>query len=183
MIRMNSQRGMTLIEMLAYIAVFTVTINLLSVAFIDTTRFVRYADKRLETAGQIDELVSTFQQDVRSAPAIVAAVGDYQTGPDTLILSAPGYGEASYLIYTLEPRLKRLARMVLDEQDERLVPLHITSPRVELDAVRFTYDSEEISEARCVTVEFVSGGWHDPRKTVQPISVVAALRVNGGPRG
>jgi prepilin-type N-terminal cleavage/methylation domain-containing protein len=182
MIRMNSQRGMTLIEVLAYVAVFAITINLLSVAFIDTTRFVRYADKRLETAGQIDELVSTFQQDLRSAAAIVAAAGDYQTGPDTLVLSAPAFGEGCYLIYMLEPRLKRLARMVLEEQDGRLVPLNIKSPRIELEDVRFTYDSQETSRARYVNAEFVPGGWHDPRKTVQPISVVAALRVNGGPR-
>ena len=82
----NTRSGYTLLELLGYLTVFTVLVNLSINLYVSTSRLTVAGIETLERLDQIERLGRRFTRVVHGAEAIVGEGAGYRTGPDLLVL-------------------------------------------------------------------------------------------------
>ncbi|HIJ65942.1 MAG TPA: hypothetical protein HPP77_08310 [Candidatus Hydrogenedentes bacterium] len=176
--------GMTLLEVLGYVALIGVLINLGAGLFVTCLRLNAYGTDALDRIREIEYVREGFMQTIHEASAVCAGVAAYRTGPNQLVLELPAAPE--------DARVERYAILGPIRTDSRLTKLVIrgkqgefeaeyceTYPR-ELDTITFDYDAENIENARLVTIE-VTAKTGEARRLPARYAFSAALRSIPGP--
>jgi hypothetical protein len=91
--QLNEQRlnrhGYSLLEMLVYIAVFAIGLNLFISLLGTGSRLTATTSLSLARMEGVREVEDTFVQYTRRAVSVVAEVGEFKTGSDRLVLKMP----------------------------------------------------------------------------------------------
>jgi hypothetical protein len=147
------ERGASLIEMIAYIAIFAVMVNLCLGVFIKSSRMSALGTGILDRMQALREIRQEFTESVMLADAVVPAIGDYRTGADLLVLRTNGMeGAARYVVFGRLDDARRLSRLVLAKTDTGLEVERLRTFPLDLDVVTFAYDSEAPEQARLVSL-------------------------------
>jgi len=88
-IRRRAGRGVMLVEMLVYLAIFSTVVMTLAVA---TTHAQRFLEGGLESTHRrylLERGLREIERDIRNARRAPASWGEWKAGPDTLILEMP----------------------------------------------------------------------------------------------
>jgi type II secretory pathway component PulJ len=89
---MNASRaklGYTLIELLAYLSLFAVAINMAGALFVSATRLHMLGDDAIARMQAVDEIAAAFTDAVHESLGIVESADGYVTSSDTLVLQLP----------------------------------------------------------------------------------------------
>ncbi len=160
-----SARGITLIELLAYIAILIVVTQLISSIFLKSTIINEQGNKYIYSLREVSLLQSTIKNDLREAVEIIPSLNEYKTSDTSIILrtfSAYDPADASqYIIYQMDAEANQLKRIVLIDQKTSQAEVWAKetarkSFTPEFKDVKFMYDNEkDILRARLVTISMV----------------------------
>jgi hypothetical protein len=100
----TSQRGYTLLHVLAYTALLAVVINLGLTNFVSATRLNTRGAGILDDLWAFDRMATGFRATVAASTRVVDELGAYRTSDDTLVLETAAIdGAARYAVLTLAP--------------------------------------------------------------------------------
>ena len=176
--------GYSLIEMLAYVGVLAVIINLGAGALVSVVRVNHVGMLALERIEGLEEIRREFRQSVRASTGVAADAGPFRSGVDQLVLEMPADerepATRRFTVFLFSPDkpngeegvfLRKLV-VVQDPSGDHAEAL-VCYP-LRLDSVRFTYDADSPDRARLVTLT-VTAGAHNP-----PRPIAAAVRGEEG---
>ncbi len=154
--RTTASAGMTLLEMLGYIAILAIVINLSLKVFIASSRLTGLGTSAVDRLALVEEVRDDFTRIVRLSAGVVPAVGDYRSGENCLILEMPqdpARNEGrTYIIWGAIVQELRLTRMAVLEKDGEFTAESLVSYPRDFQAIRFSYDTPEAEKARLVTL-------------------------------
>ncbi len=160
--------GATLFELLAYMAVLGVAINLGAAAFMSTMRLNRYSSQALEKLLAFEGLRNDFVRTVRESYGPCVQLGNYRIGADTLVLELPSEPRQEvsrrYAVFAGVPETAKLGRLVIAEKDGVLAVETAKTYRCDLESVRFIYHGRPLESARLLTLEADLPGAGPPRR-------------------
>lgn len=111
--------GMTILELLAYIAALIIITNVSLKAFIDISRLSSVAVTTLDKAKAVQELEKDFVTSVRDSRGVVDDVGSYRTTDKQLVLLQPDRENDSesrhYIIWGIPDKYDRIVRLGVEE--------------------------------------------------------------------
>lgn len=164
----KKSKGMTLIEILVYIAILTFVIGTIYSIYYDSVRVAKAGNSYLYNLRHTDLAISMIQRDIREANEVVASKGDFITGTETLILR--NRRKKSYIVYHFDRETRKLERMVILEEETP----YSRAIGANLQEVRFGYDREFPSDSRLINVELIlrKGAMKKEKVTSFPFSVV-----------
>jgi hypothetical protein len=86
----RTAHGYTLLELLAYLSVLGVAVNLAGALFVSATRLHMLGDDAVTRMQALDEIADAFTDAVQESLGAVDGADGYATGEDTLVLRMPG---------------------------------------------------------------------------------------------
>lgn len=157
MIHPRRNRGMTLIELLVYVAVFAVVLNVSISVFVRATRLSLLGTRTVDEMRMIGRIGQDFTETVRGAKRVCAEAGPYTTTEDTLVVELPspaGEGRRYAALGVLNP-VPRFGKVEFTLKDGVLqVQRGITYP-LDLDEARFEYNGSEPANTRSVSLRLL----------------------------
>ena len=176
-----------MIEVLGYIAVIAVVINLATSVFIRSTRLSALGTGALDRMNAVEEIRDGFTTAVRRASGVNAGMGEHQSGSDRVVLTMPQLagedGVRRYVVFGLLGADPRLSKLVVVERDGNLSVERFVTYRQDLDSIRFSYDTDEIDEAKLVVMEIETKRTDNRGKRRAPHRFAAAMRSVADGRG
>ena len=159
----NEKSGATLIEILVYVAIIGLLVNLSARVFMSGSRLSARATTAVERLEKQESFRKAFTEAVRQGSAIVEGAGAYKTGDAFVVLAAPtGDGASAQPCYIVLGDIRQvhgIQKMVLCDRDgelelEELIPFPGT-----LDSAAFSFDATGTTVQRAVTlsVRFEAG--------------------------
>lgn len=149
--------GLSLLEMLGYVAIITVVINLSLSVFLSASRLSAVGTVALDRLTMVEYLNAEFRRTVREAGAVVPDVGAFETGPEHVVLAMPprpGQSEtARYVVFGEIGREKRLSRLEIIEKHGEYTTEAYSTYALPVESLRFEYDRDDPTRARLVTLE------------------------------
>ena len=171
--RYNEDLGITMPEILMYVALSVVVLNLCTVTFIQTSRLSAAATQRAMHQQTLAQFSRDLTSAVHSASRVLDRAGDTVTNERQVVLDTPdgivviGLAGSSPAIWGLAQegdtwRLTRVKRYAVGSHE-----------------IRIALDSPNTSESRRVTVHLTGPPRKDAEDTANNRVIVAALRVSG----
>jgi len=165
--------GITIPEILMYVALSVIVLNLCAVTFIQTSRLSASATQHAMQQQTLAQFSRDVTRAVHSASRVLDRAGDTETNDQQVVLDTPdgieviGMAGSSPAIWGLAQegqtwRLTRVKRYAVGAREMRIV-----------------LDSPNISDARRITVHLTGPPRKDPEDTANNRVIVAALRVSG----
>jgi len=155
--RTSDHAGMSLLEMLGYVAVLGVVINLAASVFVNSSRLSALCTAALDRVAAVEEIRDEFTASVRESYRIRTSVGRYRTGTDYVVLDMARVPEDEstrrYVVFGPIESESRLSKLVIIDQGGTLSAEMFVTYRQELDSIQFSYDSDDVGTARLVTIE------------------------------
>ncbi|HNR34103.1 MAG TPA: hypothetical protein PKO36_02915 [Candidatus Hydrogenedentes bacterium] len=168
--------GMTLLECLAYMAIFAVIVNVSMSTFVSATQLSTMGTRGLDRLNMADEFRDGIARLIREAGSVAEGVGAYRTGPDTLVLAMPAQsGTRRYTVLGLVGPQNRFSRMDVSETDGVYEVTHFSHYALPVAAVRFGFDNADPLKARLIAVDASLVNTHRGKPPV-PYRFSAALR-------
>ena len=175
----HNTAGMSLLECLAYVAIFAVVINLSMSAFVSASRLSSTATAGLNRLAVTDDLREGISRALREARGVAAGVGSYRTGQDTLVVELPLLPDKPiahrYAVLGRIISKNRLTHMEVAEIDGSYTITWCSTYALPVSAIRFGYDNADPLRARLISIEMDVDNVH---KGKPPVShrFSAALR-------
>ncbi len=166
----KKSKGMTLIEVIVYVAIFAFVIGAIYSIYYDSAKVAKAGNNYLYNLRYTDLAISIMQRDIREAKEVIPSRGNFVTGQDTLILKKGIKG--SYLVYHFDKEREELERSVISAEgtsSERAIG-------ADLRGVRFSYDREPLSDSRLITVELMLKKGALKKRVVTSFPFSVALR-------
>lgn len=172
----KANSGMSLIECLAYVALFTIIINVSMSTFISATQLSTMGSRGLDRLNMADELRDSVVRLIREAGNVADGAGMYRTGPDTLVLAMPALsGTHRYTVLGLVGPKNRFSRIEVSETDGAYEVTHFSHYALPVAAVRFGFDDADPLKARLVSVDASLVNTHRGKPPI-PYRFCASLR-------
>lgn len=172
----QKKSGLTIIEMLVYIAVWMTVSSFIFSIYYKCTYATRKANKYIEILRKVRQTSVVMEKDIRSASAILPSFEDFISDEETLILQIPvlGEDEADYqVIYRFSQEGKKsLERIIIDDPMKRRVS-HLLA-KSGLQKVRFSTDQTKVRPLVEVDLILKQGALKKGRQTI--FSFSASLR-------
>jgi prepilin-type N-terminal cleavage/methylation domain-containing protein len=153
------QRGMTLIEVVTCVALFSFIMTMAVPLMFDFRKATDRITRSLEHVGELDWLNRAFRADAARARQIVLEYRDFELGPNVLILRSiplgredmPGTEEEEHIVYSVDPKhSSRLVRTSWRANGARKTSRVIAK---NLEAAEFSYGPEGESEKTLVELQ------------------------------
>ena len=172
----RNKNGVTLIEMLLYIAVLaTVSFAIFSIYY-KCTHVTRKANDYIEVLHRVRNVSVMMRRDIRSASAIMSSIEDFVSGEETLILKVPHPREkrkAYHVIYRFNREEDGgLEKIIVDKRRKRRVSHLLTKDA--LQEVRFSIDRTKVRPLVGVDLTLAQGVLKKGSQTI--FSFSACLR-------
>ena len=136
-----------MIELLVYMALFTLLTNMVYLAFRSANSLNRRADAHLTDLQNVMFALDDIRGAAFSAVGVAKTCGEYKADGQTLIIVTPG--EKRY-VYTLENGyIQRLTLHGEGAQDE---DVQTTRFPVKCESLTFQYDADRPSDARLISI-------------------------------
>ncbi len=150
--------GMSLLEILAYIAILTVIVNLAAGVFVSSTRLSALSTVALANLDTLEDIRRDFTDTVRASSGVCEQIGSYHSGDGQLVLRLPArHGQKEVHRYAVFGRLDdkpRLYHLVLADKGENGLALERAATyRRDFSTVRFSYGTaRDLTQARLVSL-------------------------------
>ena len=142
-------RGYTIIEMLVYIAVFSMALVVCSKLFVTTSRLSVHGTEIVDRMNEMREVQRDFTEVVRTAAAVVPGIGDHRTDDKTVVLQMHHPGEpARYAVLGMLDGQQHLCCMEVTGAGDVLQADKYVTWRLPVAAAHFEVDDA----GRCVTL-------------------------------
>lgn len=154
----SGRRGITLVEVLTYIAIFGFVASLATPLIFDCIRANARVKRSTEHVIEMDWLNRVFRANVKNAQEIVPQYGSFELGADTLILRSiptaldglPSQFKEEYIVYSIDREdPSRLIRTASSRSPEGLRTTSKVVAR-DLEKVEFLYGPKNVSEKTVV---------------------------------
>lgn len=168
---MNARRrgGYTLLEMLAYVAILGVVLNISAQVLLTCVRLSNFGVQMADGIEQAQGVEDAFREAVREGLAVVPGAGAYATGADTVVLEAPGVEGRRFVVIGRLGQVEQVVVLRIVERNGTLEPEGMKAYPLKDAEVKFAYDAADPALARLVTMTVTPKG-RDERP------VYAALR-------
>ena len=134
-------RGFSLVEILVFIAVFSMAIVMLSKLFVTTSLLSAYGMQIVDRMNEVREVQRDFSEVARSAVAVVSGIGKHHTDGDTLVLQLHQDGEQErYVVLGMFGGERHLCMMEVTGNDTDLHADKYVTWRLPVASVRFEVD-------------------------------------------
>ena len=175
---MRRNRGYLLLEVLVYVGIVGVGINLCAGLFISGARLSAVNTLALDRMNALNEIHREFGQAVRGAVAVVPECGPYKTGPGQVVLAYPPLdGQRRYVVLGTVQDAEHLSKQDLVERDGVLEMHRQSTYGLALEDISFSYDTP----ARLVRLDVVIQPEAGERRRAPVVHhFVAAPRGMGG---
>lgn len=160
-------------EILMYVALSVIVLNLCAVTFIQTSRLSAAATQRAVQQQNLSQFSRDVTRTVHSASQVLELAGDTVTNDRQVVLETPD-GIAVIGVAGSTPAIWGLAQ---EGEIWRLTKVNRYS--VGAREMRIVLDSQNLAEARCVIVHLTGPMRKDPEDTANNRVIVATLRVRG----
>ncbi len=170
----QTNRGFILMEMMVYVAVFSIAVVLFSRVFVTTSRVSAYNTQIVERMDAVREVQRDFLKTCRAATAIVPGIGEHRTDEHTLVLQLHGTGQTPrYAVLGGFGDSNRLALLALVQEDDVLHAEKFKTWRLPVTDIRFETDDRAQSVTLALTTQP-----HNPQRpdTGRAHRFVATLR-------
>lgn len=178
---------MTLIEILGYLAVIAVVINLATSVFIRSSRLAAMGTGALDRVNAVEEIRDEFTAAVRRSSGVSAGVSKHRSGPDRLVLTMPQLagedGVRRYVVFGPLSSDSRLSKLAVVERDGKFSIESFETYRQDLDSIRFGYDTADCREAKLVVMDIETKRTVERGKRRAPHRFAAAMRSVADGRG
>jgi hypothetical protein len=167
-------RGTSLVEMLMFIAVFSMAIVMLSKIFVTTSRMSVYSTQIVDRMNAVREIQRDFTETVREAVAIVPGIGEHRTDDKTLVLQLHHDGAPErYAVLGMLDGQPRLCRMEVTGAGDALQADKYVMWRLPVAAAHFEVDA--VAQRVTLTLDTQP---HNPQKpdSGRTHRFIAALR-------
>jgi len=135
-------RGYTLLEMLLYVAVLAMGVNLCMALFVTGSRLSAVTTQQLDRMNGLAEVQQEFREAVRRAEGVVPRLGSYESNPGQLILRCPSKdGAARYILLGALRDADRLSRFELSEENGVLKPEKFSTYALPVTALAFEWNA------------------------------------------
>ena len=172
---MRRNRGYSLLEVLLYVGIVGVGINLCAALFLSGARLSALNTLTLDRMNALNEIHREFGQAVRGAVAIVPEAGAYKTGPGQVVLAHPSLGgRPHYVVLGTLQDANHLTKRDLVERGGVLQVYRQITYGLALEDLSFSYDAP----ARLVRLDAVIQAEEGERKSGDTVYRFAAA-----PRG
>jgi len=174
---------MSLIEMLGYVAVLAVLVNLTLTLFIGASRLSVLGTAALDRLRMVEDLREGFTETVREARRVAPGVGAYRTGPGQLVVELPPLEttDAPARRYAILGHITSslcLGRLELVERDGAFETVSYSTYALPLAGIRFEHDADHLDSVRLVTLHIDA---KNAAKTNESVAyrIQASLRASG----
>ena len=135
-------RGYSLLEMLVYIAVFAIGVNLFVSLLGTGSRLAAATSLSMSRMEGVREVQEEFMQYTRRAAAVVPEAGEFKTGPDRLVLKMPPGQENGfdYAVLGVLREANHFAVMGLAAREGGLEVVYLKTLRQPLETLVFDVD-------------------------------------------
>ena len=178
---------MTLIEVLGYIAIIAVVINLATSVFLSSSRLSAIGTAALDSVNAVEDIRDGFTSAVHRSSGVSAGIGEHRSGSERVVLTMPrGSDEEAahrYVVFGPLSSDSRLSKLVVIEQDGKLSAESFVTYSQALDSIRFSYDTADSSEAKLVMMDIETKRTVDRGRKRAPCRFAAAMRSVAGGRG
>lgn len=136
-------KGFALLEILTCLVVLSIILNSIWLIFYHARNLALTSSRKLLTLREVAVVIDSMQADLRRASGIAESCGEYEGGPDQLILRV---GQDRYRVYRVEEgRLVRIS-VAGDAASARKIGFGF-------ERIRFRYNADPPSEATSVTAD------------------------------
>lgn len=143
-------QGYSLIELLAYIVVLGIIINVSAPLFLSAMRLSRVGEAASDHLQGVEEIRSRISDRVREAVRVVPSTLTFESGKDQLILEMPANPVARRVVFGTLNHPNKVSRLDLIKQDGEWVPDFLATYRQSITGLRFTYDTADPADAALV---------------------------------
>lgn len=181
-------RGTTLFEMIAYVAILAMIVNLSARTLIDNTRMSAIGAGGIAAFDAMQDIREDFTQTVQAAAGVCSGIGEYRSGDAQLVLQMPAGREETivgrYAVFGTANDPPTLFRIIIVQQANRELQVESANryPR-DLASVSFAYAGrapgapEDLSSARLVTMNVTPSAPQRGNAAPRPHRFAAAMRV------
>ncbi len=153
----TSTAGMTLLECLGYIAVFSVVINLGLSIFVSSTRLATLTTVALDRLNAVEDVREAFSRTVHEGAEVVSGIESYATGAEQLVLTYPPTPESDgwrrYVVFGRITSSAGLGRLDILEKNGTSKVDSLVNYALPVKTIEFKYDTERPTKARLITLE------------------------------
>lgn len=176
-----AREGTTLLEMLGYLVIMAVVLNVSAQALISCMRLSHYGSVVADRMGQAAEVEQAFRKAAGQADAVVNGVGAYKTGPGTLVLgrSTAETGVREFTVMGSLRSPESFSKLVLRDEGGELKAESVVTYPLAVRTIAFTYDSADPRNARLVSMDMTTAAARKSSKTEAVRRVTEALRGMG----
>lgn len=171
----NASGGYTLLELLAYIFVFTIIVNTTVALFLSTKRIHALGEIGLERIERVQEVESDFRESVLNANAfvgqsIVPGLGD----PSIVLRTTSTQGKEEFSVWhTSDENRIRLSQY--RNTDDGLTLRYRKTYSLPITSVAFIIDKTDTGDARTVRMDLAIIAEGTPNTTPAENTVIASL--------
>ena len=172
--RLRRNEGYTLLEMIAYIGLMAVVINLAAGAFLNQHRLNIAGVEALDRVREMDRLSGDVRGLIRQAEAVLPEGAGWTTSEEALVLALPPQGEDGDRIAVLGllgPE-DRFGWVIFEGE----TVIRAGGYRLDFEEARFTFDAGDPVSARRVTLELTPAYTFGEKREPFPRYVTGALR-------
>lgn len=174
----RTRRGFSLVEILVFIAVFSMMAVMLSKLFVTTSRLSVYSTQIVDRMNAVREVQRDFSEVVRGAVRVASGIGEHHTDEDTLVLQLHHDGEPErYAVLSMFDGQQHLCLMEVTGEKNGLHADKYVTWRLPVTVAHFEVDAT----GRRVTLTLHTSP-QNPQKPEggRTHCFIAALRVDTG---
>jgi prepilin-type N-terminal cleavage/methylation domain-containing protein len=120
--RQDNLRGFTLVELMAYMALFGMILSLIYSIYYQFSRTISAAEITMLKERQTFSLIQKMQDDFRQSKSVLDSFGSFKRSGKCLILSLPGEGNSSNEVVVYKYDKGDITRYHYESSQRELVP-------------------------------------------------------------
>lgn len=152
------QRGTSLLELLTYIAVFAVILNIAAQTLITCSRLSSFGTTVADRIGQTADVEHAFREVVAEGCAVVKRAGPFVTGPTTVVLQrgAMSADDQEFLVFGAFRSPTRISQALLRINGTAVDVERLITYPLDIASVTFGYDNGDSGTARLIRMDLVA---------------------------
>jgi len=147
---LKHEQGYSLIELLAYLVVLGIIINVSAPLFLSAMRLSKVGEAASDNLKGVEEIRSRISDRVREAVRVVPSTLAFESGEDQLILEMPDAPIARRVVFGTLNHPNQVSRLELIQKDGQWVPDFLATYRQSITGLRFSYDTADPSDAALI---------------------------------
>ncbi|MCC6490619.1 MAG: hypothetical protein IT364_24245 [Candidatus Hydrogenedentes bacterium] len=182
-VTLRNASGMTLVELLGYLAALAVLVNICGMLFVQSQRMSEVGETALKRIETVADIQSDFTSAVRGAQRIEPELAGFASTADEVVLlqcpEAGDVGTVRFMVFGRRPG----QRLHMTEYSMREGQLQLERHKeygVDFEVVQLSYATRPVERARTVALELCFFKDRLDNRTGGGAHIVATLRGGGG---